>query len=144
MFSFKRRPCFTPICAGTIWLKYLFSKTPSEHSFLACRFEYICPLKHHCNIPKPNISELICDAGISPAGTFYCCEYFTLFLVLIYLAYRLRSCLGVTKQTRVLSCPSPPCEGLRATMWRCTVLVLRQLVIACSFPIFYICMKSLK
>lgn len=105
MFSFKRRPCLTQICAGTIWLTHLFSKTPSEHSFLACRFEYICPLKHHCNIPKPNISELICDAGISPAGTFYRFEYFALFLVLIYLAYRLRTCLGITKQTRVLSCP---------------------------------------
>ena len=78
------------------------------HLSTACQpldLNYMCPEKHHRNIPKPNISELICDAGISPAGTFYCCEYFTLFSVVIYLAFRWRSCVGVTKQMQVLSCP---------------------------------------
>lgn len=93
----KKSLFLTWTCISTIWPKYLFSRTPSENSLLVCRFEYMCPQKQHSNIPKPYISELICDAGISPAGTFYCCECFALFLVIIYLARRLRSFVGITK-----------------------------------------------
>lgn len=101
-----------------------------EHSLLAFRFElYMCPGETSQKTYQSPIYQSCSDAGISPAGTFYCCEYFTLFSVVIYLAFR-----DLGGSNKIDASPELPNSSPKSHQLKMHNFALRWLVLPVHLP----------
>lgn len=141
MFSFERRWCLTQTCVSTIWLKYLFSRTPSEHSLLAFRFELYVPWETSQKHTKAQYIRV----------NLWCRHQSSWYILLLWVLHSIFSgnLFGIQMEilcgsNKIDASPELPSSSPKSHHMKMHSFALRGLVIACSSPLFNIYMNYLE